>query len=56
MTREQAIDRIMKDLSLTDGHWRDYVERTLDRLGIGEKTDLYTAKTVEQVIRDDFTR
>lgn len=55
MTREQAIERIMKDLELGD-KWLVYVEKTLDRLGIGEHTDLQTAKVVEQVIRNDFKR
>lgn len=55
MTREQAIERIMKDLDLGE-KWRGYVERTLDRLGIGVHTDLDTAKMVEQVIRNEFKR
>ena len=53
MTRQEAIERIMKDLEIAP-RWRVYVERTLDRLGIGEHTDLDTVKVVEQVIRSDF--
>ena len=54
MTREQAIERIMKDLDISEKN-RFYVEHMLDRLGIGDKTDLDTAKMVEQVIRMDFS-
>ena len=53
MTREQAIERIAKDLEIAP-RWRVYIERTLDRLGIGVHTDLQTVKVVEDVIRNDF--
>ena len=55
MTREQAIERIRKDLDL-GAEWQGYIERTLDRLGIGDHTDLDTAKVVEQVIKNEFSR
>ena len=53
MTREQAVERIVKDMEIAP-RWRDYVERTLTRLGIGDHTDLQTVRVVEEVIRNDF--
>lgn len=53
MTREKAIERICRDMNLSEGYG-GYILRTFDRLGCGESLDIDTVKAIEQVIRNDF--
>lgn len=55
MTREKAIERILKDLGLPRS-CEDYVYQTFGRLGIEDDLDLETVKAVELVMQREMRR
>lgn len=53
MTRDKAIDRILKDIGLNH-NLEDYVLQTIGRLGCDDDIDLETVFAIEEVIRREL--